>query len=66
MSNEKYLIKNSTRQERAKRIKDGITVSMLDAKAPSKEAIILYQKYIDGEIEIEDVKAKLIEKYKKI
>lgn len=66
MGNEKYLIKNSTKEERAKRISGALAISMLDAPAPSKEAMDLYQKYIDGEMELEEIKNILIEKYTEV
>lgn len=64
MNNEPWLIKNSTREERQKKINDAIALSMLGAKAPSEEAMELYQKYIDGEMELDEVKEVLIEKHK--
>ena len=64
--NEPWLIKNSTREERQKRINDAIAISMLGAKAPSEEAMELYQKYIDGEMELDEVKEVLIEKYREV
>lgn len=63
MKNVKYLIKNSTKEERQKRINDAIAISMLEAKSPSKEAMELYQKYIDGEMELDEIKDKLIGMY---
>lgn len=60
----KYLIKNSTKEERAKIVKDALTISILDAKEPTKEDMELYEQYIDGKIELEEVKRILIEKYK--
>ena len=64
--NKPWLIKNSTREERQKRINDAIAISMLGAKAPSEEAMELYQKYIDGEMELDEVKEVLIEKYREV
>ena len=61
-----YLIKNSTKEEREKRVNGAIAISMLDADAPSKEAMELYQKYIDGEMELEQIQKLIIEKYKEV
>jgi hypothetical protein len=36
----------------------------LDAKEPLEEDMKLYEKYIDGEMEIDEVVEKFIEKYK--
>lgn len=63
MSNEKYLIKNSTKEERQKMLDDAIAISLLGAPAPSQEAMEIYQKYIDGEMELEEINRILIEKY---
>lgn len=66
ISDKKYLIKNSTKEERQKLLDGAIAISMLGAPAPSKKAMELYQKYIDGEMELDEVKEKLIEIYKEV
>lgn len=66
MSDKKYLIKNSTKEERQKLLDGAIAISMLGAPAPSKEAMEFYQKYIDGQMELDEVKEKLIEMYKEV
>ena len=40
-----------------------IAIQMTGGSAPSKEAMKLYQKYIDGETELEEIRKILIEKY---
>lgn len=65
MGNDRYLIKNSTKEERQKRVDGAIVVGMLDGKEPSVEAKELFQKYVDGEMEVEEVQRKIVEKYKK-
>ncbi len=42
---------------------DAIAISMLGASASSQEAMEIYQKYIDGEMELEEINRILIEKY---
>lgn len=64
MCNKPYLIKNSTREEREKIIKGALAISSLDAGDPIEEDMKLYEKYIDGEIELAEIKKMLIEKYK--
>jgi len=64
MDEKKYLIKNSTKEERAKLMRDTLVLTTLDSKAPLKEDMELYEKYIDGEMEIDEVLQKHIEKYK--
>lgn len=61
---EKYLIKNTTRSERQKRVDGAIAISMLDSEAPSEKAIELYQKYIDGVMELNEIHKLIIEMYK--
>lgn len=63
---DKYLIKNSTKEERVKRVNGAIAVSMLDSKEPSNEVKKLFQKYIDGEMDIDEILKKTIEEYKEI
>lgn len=58
------LIKDTTREERKKLVNGALAISMLDCKAPTDEDMKLFNKYIDGEMEIAEVKKKLIEKYK--
>lgn len=62
--NDKHLIKNSTREEREKRVNGAIAISMIDSKEPSKEDKELFQKYIDGEMEISEVLKITLDRYK--
>lgn len=59
----KHLIQNATKSEREKRVHGAIAISMLDSEAPSKKAMDFYQKYIDGEMELDEVKEKIIKMY---
>lgn len=65
MCNKHYLIKNSTREEREKMVRESVIISMLDAPAPTEKAMELYQKYIDGEMEIDEVSEEILKNYKK-
>ena len=60
------LIKDTTREERKKLVTGALAISMIDCKHPIDDDMKLYEKYIDGEIEIAEVKKKLIEKYKEV
>lgn len=62
--NNRYLIKDTTRDERQKLVNGAIVISMLDSPAPSQKAIELYQKYVDGEIEIDEVSNEIIKNYR--
>lgn len=64
MSNEPWLIKNSTKEERQKRVNGALAIQLTGGKALVPEDMKLYEKYIDGEIELDEIKRKLIEKYK--
>lgn len=55
MSNQKILIKNSTKEEREKIVNGAIALSMLDAPVPSKETMDIFQRYIDDELEIDEI-----------
>jgi hypothetical protein len=63
MNSEPWLIKNSTKEERQKRLNGAIAIQMTGGPHPSKEAMELYQKYIDGEMELEEIKNILIDRY---
>lgn len=60
-----YLIKDTTKEEREKIVKNAFTIAISDDQLPSNYAISLAKKYIDGEMELEQVKEELIKKYKK-
>ena len=61
----KHLIQNSTSRERQKIVNGAIAISMLDSEAPTEKAMELYQKYIDGEMEIDEVSEEILKNYKK-
>lgn len=61
----KYLIKDTTIEERKKLVNGAIAIQMTDGSAPCDETIKLFQKYIDGEMEIEEIQKELIKKYTK-
>lgn len=60
-----YLIKNTTREQRIKLVKNALGMVITDDRLPSDDAIKLVNKYINGEMELEEVKNKIIEKYNK-
>lgn len=60
------LIKNTTKEERKKIISGALAISTLDCDSPCKEDMKLFKKYINGELELNEIKEKLIEKYKEI
>jgi len=56
----KSLIKNTTREERELKVKRAIAIGSIDSLPPTKSAMVLLQKYIDGEMEIEEVQKEVI------
>ena len=60
-----YLIKDTSKEERKKIAKNAFGISVASDEIPSKEVIELTKKYINGEMELEDVQKKVIEMYRK-
>ena len=61
----KYLISETTREERQAIVKKALGITLLGANMPSDETLNLAKQYINGEIEIEEIQKKVIEKYTK-
>lgn len=58
------LIKDTTREEREAIIQKSIALSTLGSSPPDKTAMSLYQKYIDGETELDDIVDMLLSEYR--
>ena len=61
----KYSVANTTREEREERFAMAEAINSLGAKPLAPEDRVLFQRHIDGELEIEEVTQMLIDKYKK-
>ena len=61
----KYLINETTKEERIQIVYKALGISMSDAEAPSKETIALVNEYIEGNMELEEVQKRVIEMHKK-
>ena len=61
----KYNLANTTREEREERDAMAEAINNLGAKPLAPEDRALFKRYIDGELEIEEVTQLLINKYKK-
>lgn len=61
----KYLIKDTNREERKKLAKKALAISVSSDTMPSKETLELVKEYVDGNMELEEVQRKVIERYKK-
>ena len=59
----KYLISETTTEERKEIVKKALGISLLGANMPSDDVLDLAKQYIDGKIEIEEIQKKVLEKY---
>lgn len=59
-----YLIKDTTKEEREKIVKNAFAIGTADGKVPTDVVIQLAKRYINGEIELEQVKNEIIKYYK--
>lgn len=62
---ERYLISNTTKEEREKLLQDALAISQIDAGPPDDETMKLFQEYINGTMEISEVQKRVIERYKR-
>lgn len=58
------LIKDTTKEEREKIVNGALAIQMTGGPAPSESTMKLFQEYINGSMEIEEIKQLLIKKYK--
>ena len=61
----KYLVSETTKEERKELIKNALGISLLGAKMPSDDVLELAKQYIDGNIEIDELQKRVLEKYNK-
>lgn len=59
------LIKDTTKEEREKIVNGAIAIQMTGGPVPSENTMELFQEYIDGKKEIEEIQKIIIERYKK-
>lgn len=64
MFDDKVLIKNTTKIQREKFAKIGLSYSLLGADYPSKAALDLVNEYVEGNIEITEVLERVVMKYR--
>ena len=57
--NNKYLISETTKEERKDIVKKALGISLLGADRPSDDVLDLAKQYIDGKIEIEEIQKKV-------
>ncbi|MGG3963975.1 antitoxin VbhA family protein [Heyndrickxia faecalis] len=61
----KYSIANTTKEQREKFVAEAEAINLLGAEPLTKENRALLQMYIDGEIELRDLRKTIIDKYTK-
>lgn len=59
----KNLIKDTTKEERENIVKNAFAIATADGRVPSGAVTKLAKKYIDGEMELEQVKNEIIKLY---
>ena len=59
----KYLVSETTKEQRIEIVKKALGISLLGTKAPSEEVIQLAKQYIDGKIEIKEIQKIVLQKY---
>ena len=55
-----YLIKDTTREERLEFVNKALAISLSGAKEPSQRVIDLLNEYIEGNIELKEIKKIII------
>lgn len=61
----KYLIKDTTKEERKQIAKRALGISVASNEMPSQDVIELVKQYIEGKMELEEIQKKVIERYRK-
>lgn len=59
----KFRIANSTKEERRKYVRDAFALASLDSPEPCKEDLKLFEDYIEGRKELDEIEKELIAKY---
>ena len=62
----KYLISETTREERELIVKKALAISLSGADKPTEEVLNLANDYIEGRKELEEIKEIVINKYKEV
>ena len=62
---DKYLVSETTKEERKEIIKSALGISLLGAKMPSDDVLELAKQYIDGNMELDELQKRVLEKYNK-
>ena len=60
-----YLIKDTTREQRAQIVKQALAISISGTDIPTGNALAIAKEYIDGKIELKEAQKKIISMYKR-
>ena len=60
-----YLIKDTTREQRAQIVKQALAISISGTDIPTDNALSIAKEYIDGKIELKEAQKKIISMYKR-
>jgi hypothetical protein len=58
-------IKNTTKEQRLDIVKNALAISITGSDVPDEKVLRIAKEYVDGQTEISDVQAKIINMYKK-
>lgn len=54
----------TTREERLKKVLDALAVGSIDAPMPDDYTMSLFQKYIDGELDLDEIEEKILKHFR--
>lgn len=61
--NRKFLVSETTKDERKENVKSALGISLLGTDKPSDDVLNLAKKYINGEVEINEIQKDVLKKY---
>ena len=59
----KYLVSETTVEERKEIVKKALGITLLGADMPSDDVLDLAKQYINGQIEIDEIQKRILAKY---
>lgn len=60
-----YLIKDTTQSQRKALVKKAYSISVASNEEPTNETLEVLKEYVDGKTELNEIKQKVINKYRK-
>ncbi|WP_147532256.1 hypothetical protein [Bacillus marasmi] len=61
---DKFSIKNTTKEQRKKFVRDAFSIASLDSPEPPEEDLLFFEDYIEGKKELSEIHEEIISKYK--